>query len=420
MSVCEATTPIDHKRAAAMGQPLRVCFVIDRLFPAGIELQLLLLIKRLDRSRVEPLLCLLDGTDEQTRSLEPKDCPVIRLGVQHLCRPSSVPPAFRLARFFRREKVDLVHPLFPDSLYFGTIVAKLAGVACVAGFQVSLGFWMTRRDRWFGRWVNRWVDGTVANCEACRRAVVADWRVPAESVTIIPNGVDLSRFASANGDISHLPERPGGCFAQTRDVPACTSSGNGAAVQRVGIVANLRPIKNIESFVRAAGELVAKHPQARFEIAGEGESRGPLQDLIDGLGLADRVALRGSVADVPAFLRSLDVAVLCSLSEGSPNAIMEYMAAGLPTVATDVGGNAELVEHEVTGLVVPSGDDRRLASAIGRLLREGEFAARLGRTARERAFAQYGVDAQARRYEEFYLRTCSKKRGTPVPCGTTP
>src|SRR5271166_2546537 len=130
MSVCETTTALDDRLAAdgpsARGcdqgagvqcpghaRPLRVCFMIDRLFPAGIELQLLLLIKRLDRSRVAPSLCLLDGTDEQSRALEPTDCPVIRLGVRHLCRPSSIVPAFRLARFLRRERVDLVHPLFP-------------------------------------------------------------------------------------------------------------------------------------------------------------------------------------------------------------------------------------------------------------------------------------------------------------------
>lgn len=159
-------------------RPVRVCFMIDKLFPAGIELQLLLLIKQLDRSRVEPSLCLLDGSDELTRSLEPTDCPVIRLGVRRLLRPSSMPPAFRLAQFFRRQKIDLVHPLFPDSLYFGTVVAKMSGVPCVAGFQVSLGYWMTRRDRWFGTRINKWVDATVANCEAAARAVVADRRVP--------------------------------------------------------------------------------------------------------------------------------------------------------------------------------------------------------------------------------------------------
>ncbi|HEV3023019.1 MAG TPA: glycosyltransferase, partial [Pirellulales bacterium] len=191
-------------------------------------------------------------------------------------------------------------------------------------------------------------------------------------------------------------------------------SSNGHVAQRVGIVANLRPIKNIELFVRAAGRLAAAHPNAYFEIGGEGESRGLLQALIDNLGLGGRVTLRGSVSDVPTFLRGLDVAVLCSLSEGSPNAIMEYMAAGLPTVATDVGGNAELVEHEVTGLVVPSNNEEQLAGAIDRLLRDPALAAQYGNTARERAFASYGVEDQARRYEDFYCRIFARKTTTAI------
>ncbi len=388
ISVDLASQPNETSQAAGPDHPLRVCFMIDKLFPAGIELQLLLLIKHLDRSRVVPYLCLLDGTDEQTRSLEPKDCPLIRLGIRHLCRPSSLLAGIRLARFFRRERIDVVHPLFPDSFYFGVPVAKLARVPCVAGFCVDLNFWMKPGDRRLSRLLNRFVDATVANCAACRQAVVADRGVPAESVAIIPNGVDLSRFAA-------LSEQP--------------PSASGSATQRVGIVANLRAVKNIELLIRAASRLAPLHPHVHFDVAGEGELRGPLQALIESLGLRDRVTLRGNVSDIPAFLHSLDVAVLCSLSEGSPNAIMEYMAAGLPTVATDVGGTAELVEHEVTGLVVPSNDAERLAAAIDRLLSDRGLAARLGATARERAFAEYGVEAQARRYEEFYLASYRKK-----------
>ena len=368
--------------------------MIDKLFSAGIELQLLLLIKHLHRSRVIPYLCLLDGTDQQTRSLEPKDCPLIRLGVRHLCRPSSVLAGIRLARFFRREQIDVVHPLHTDSLYFGVPVAKLARVPCIAGFRVDLNYWMKPGDRRLGRFLNRFVDATVANCEACRQAVVADWGVPAESVAIIPNGVDLSRFAE------RAEKRP---------------SNNGSAAQCVGIVANLRAVKNIELLIRAASRLAPSHPNVRFEIAGEGELRGPFQTLIESLGLRDRVRLRGTVSDVPAFLGSLDVAVLCSLSEGSPNAIMEYMAAGLPTVATDVGGNGELVEHEVTGVVVPSNDVERLAEAINRLLRDHTLRARLGATARQRAFAEYSVELQARRYEDFYQRTYAHKAAGKRP-----
>jgi L-malate glycosyltransferase len=362
--------------------------MIERLFPAGVELQLLLLLKSLDRSRISPFLCLLDGVGAESRALEPRDCPVVRLGVRRVLHPANIVPACRFIRFSRSNKIDLLHALLPDSLYFGAPLAKLAGVPCVAGFRVGVDEWETTRYRRLASRIYRLVDATVANCEACRRAVVADHGVRPESVTIIPNGVELSRFAALD---QKQPSR------------------NGKPAQRVGIVANLRPIKNIELFIRAASLLASSHPHVHFEIAGEGELRGRLESLIDRLGLGGRVMLRGTVADVPAFLHGLDVAVLCSLCEGAPNAIMEYMAAGLPTVATEVGGNAELVEHEVTGLVVPSNDAQRLAAAIDRLLCDRAFAARLGEAAKKRAFAEYSVEAQTRRYEEFYLSTYHQK-----------
>jgi L-malate glycosyltransferase len=379
-------------------RPLRVCFMIERLFPAGVELQLLLLLKSLDRSRISPYLCLLDGAGKESRALEPRDCPVVRLGVRRLLHPGNLGSAWRFVRFCRANRIDMLHALLPDSLYFGAPLAKLAGVPCVAGFRVGVDEWETTKYRRLASRIYRLVDGTVANCEACRRAVVADHDVQPESVTIIPNGVELSRFAAYG-------EKP--------------PSSNGSAAQRVGIVANLRPIKNIELFIRAAKLLATAHPHAHFEIAGEGEVRGRLESLIDGLGLGGRVTLRGTVSDVPAFLHGLDVAVLCSLCEGAPNAIMEYMAAGLPTVATDVGGNAEIVEHEVTGLVVPSNDEQRLAAAIDRLLRDRAFAARLGATARKRAFTEYSVEVQTRRYEEFYLCTYRKKTASAASARST-
>jgi glycosyltransferase involved in cell wall biosynthesis len=389
-SACLASRSENDNQATVLAEAVRVCFVIDKLFPAGIELQLLRLIQQLDRTRVVPYLCLLDGTDRQTRDMEPKDCPVIRLGIQHLMRPSSLVGGMRLARFLRRERIDVVHPLFPDSLYFGAPVAKLAGTPCIVGFRVDAGYWMTPRDRWVGRLVYRLLDASVANCEACRRAVIADYGVARESVAIIPNGVDISRFVS----------------------PLLSGEGTGpdTAEQRVGIVANLRPVKNLELFVRVAARLAQSHPNVRFDIAGEGELRGELQSLIDALTLHDRVRLLGTVADIPKFLDTLDVAVLCSHSEGSPNAIMEYMAAGLPTVATDVGGNGEIVEDQQTGLLVSPGNEELLAAAIARLLEDRPLAARLGATARQRAFAEYSVEAQARRYEDFYCELAARKK----------
>jgi L-malate glycosyltransferase len=257
----------------------------------------------------------------------------------------------------------------------------LSGVPYVAGFRVNIGYWMKGVDRLLSRVYRRWIDGTVANCQACVEAAVANDGAARESVVVIPNGLDIDRFAAA-----------------ARVASAKLPAGS----RFVGITANLRPVKNVALFIRAAARLAALHADVRFRIAGEGELRPQLQALIASLGLEDRVELLGTVADVPTFLRSLDVAVLCSLSEGSPNAIMEYMAAGLPAVVTDVGGNAGLIQHERTGLLIPSASEDDLAAAIDRLLSDHDLAARLGSAAQQKALDEYGAEAQARRYEDFY------------------
>jgi glycosyltransferase involved in cell wall biosynthesis len=172
--------------------------------------------------------------------------------------------------------------------------------------------------------------------------------------------------------------------------------------RRVGVTANLRPVKGLDVFARAAAEVAARHPDVSFHVAGEGPLRGVLGGLARDLGLADRFVLRGSVADVPGFLRGLEVAVLPSLSEGMSNALLEYMAAGRPVVATAVGGNVRLIEDGVTGLLVPPNDAPRLAAAVGRLLDDPAPARRLGAAARRRVEESYGRTTMVRRFEEFY------------------
>ncbi len=163
--------------------------------------------------------------------------------------------------------------------------------------------------------------------------------------------------------------------------------------------------------MRAAAEFVKSHPTITFRVAGEAEMRSELQRLIASLGLQDRFQLLGTVTDIPAFLAGLDIAVLCSQTEGAPNAIMEYMVAGLPIVATAVGGNAEMIEAETSGLLVPPGDVAGLSAAIDRLVRDNSLATRVAATAREKALREYGVDVYAQRYEEVYLRLAKRKVG---------
>jgi glycosyltransferase involved in cell wall biosynthesis len=364
---------VPHDRPPA--RPVRVCFVVDHLSRAGTETQLLALIRTLDRSRVVPSLVLLDGEGESSRALEPDDCPVLRLGVRALCRPSSVRAAYRLRRFWRDTRPDVVQVYFLDSSYFAVPLACLCGVRAVVRVRNNLGYWLTPKHRLLNRLVNRLVDVSLTNSASGRDALIAADGLAPGRVAVIENGVDLDRF------------------------PPGPASG---AILRVGCVANLRPVKNIDGLMRVAARVLDHFPGAVFEVAGEGDQRAALERLHADIGLGDRFVLRGSVADVPGFLRSVGLAVLPSHSEGMSNALLEYMAAGRAVVATDVGANAAVLGG--AGVVVPPGDEQTLAAAISDLLADPDRAARLGAVARRRVEAEYSRDAMRRRFEDFYER----------------
>jgi glycosyltransferase involved in cell wall biosynthesis len=360
---------------------LRVCFLIDELAPAGTETQLVALIRRLDRRRVQPYLCLLRGHGAASRSLEPDCCPVLRLGIGSLHSPATLVRAWRLARFLRRERIDVLQLYFPDSTYLGVPVGWLAGVPAVVRTRNNLGHWLTPLHRFLGRLLNRLTTATIANCEAARLALLQAERPPPESVVVLENGVDLRRFDR---------------------VPPLAPGASG--LQRVGAVANLRRVKGLDVLLEAAARLTGDHPGVTFAIAGEGDERASLQRQGAALGLEGVFELCGSVAeaDIPAFLASIDVAVLPSRAEGMSNAVLEYMAAGRAIVATDVGGNGRLLQHGVHGLLVPPDDPAALARAIGALLADPELAGRLGTAARQRAREWFSREAMVRRFEDFY------------------
>jgi glycosyltransferase involved in cell wall biosynthesis len=352
--------------------------MIDRLSRAGTETQLLALVRELDRANVRPSLVLLDGTDDLSRALEPADCPVLRLGVRKLVSPTAVGAARRLRAFWREHRPDVLQVYFLDAAYLGAPLAKACGVKKVLRVRNNLGYWVTPRHRMMGRLVRPFVDATLTNTAAGRDALVARDGLPAERVVVLENGVDTARF-----NRFLLPD---------------TSK----RLVRVGCVANLRPVKNVDGLMRAAKDALARFPQLVFEVVGDGEQRAELEGLHAALGLGPRFVLRGSVHDVPNFLRSVDVAVLPSHSEGMSNALLEYMAAGRAVIATDVGANARLLDGGKCGLLVPPDDGPALVSALGALLENPLRAAGFGAAARRRVGAEFSRDAMRKRFEGFY------------------
>lgn len=391
-----------ERHMADSPRSVRVCFVIDELAPAGTETQLLALIRHLDRRRVWPYLCLLRGDKPMSQALEPDDCPILRLGVGSLKHPRTLLRMWRFLRFLRRERIDVVQTYFADSNYFGIVAACLAGVPHRIRTRNNVGHWLTPLHRRLGQLLNAFTTLTVANCEAARQVLLTAERPRPETVRVLGNGVDLERFR----DMAPLTMRP-------------------AAGPRVGVVANLRPVKALDVFVRAAALVNSHHPRAVFTVAGEGELRTTLEQQAAAAGLAEHFLLPGSVADVPVFLAGLDVAVLCSHAEGMSNSLLEYMAAGRAIVSTRVGAAAELIADGVHGLLVPPGDAEKLAGAIRRLLEDRELAQRLGAAARKRAWERYSRAAMIQRFEELYLSLVRDAAGTsrllpstarPHPC----
>lgn len=390
-----------ERRADAAPRPVRVCFVIDELAPAGTETQLLALSRHLDRRRVLPYLCLLRGDKPVSQALEPDDCPILRLDVGSLRHPRTLLCAWRFLRFLRRERIDVVQAYFADSSYFSIPTAWLAGVPHRIRTRNNVGHWLTPLHRRMGRLLNLITTQTLTNCEAARQALLAAEQPRQDTVLVLENGVDLDRFR----DIPPLTMRPA------------------TAVQHVGVVANLRPVKGLGVFVRAAALVHARFPRAVFMLVGEGDLRSALEQQVAAEGLTQHFKLQGNVADVPGFLAGLDVAVLCSHAEGMSNALLEYMAAGRAIVTTAVGAAPQLIADCVHGLLVPPGDAKKLAEAIGRLLEDRKLAQHLGAAGRLRAQELYSREAMVQRFEEFYLSLVfrrNEKTRTPTEGYTWP
>lgn len=360
---------------AAPPRPIRVAYLIDRLSRAGTEMQLLGIIRSLDRSQVLPWLVLLDGEDDESQRLAPAECPVLRLGVRSLASLRAVRAAWRLAHWLRRNRIDVVQTYFIDSTRFGVPVARWAGVPRVIRVRNNLGYWLTRRHRWWNRMIEAGIDVTLTNSQAGRESLMAEG-IPPERIVVMENGVEIEKFAAA-------PPRFGNPL-------------------RIGAVANLRPVKGLDLLVRAAAELTRKHDHLLFEVAGEGPQREELERQIRDLGLESRFILRGSVSEIPQFLARMDVAVLPSRSESLSNALLEAMASGRAIVATRVGAAARLIDDGVEGLLVEPENVPDLVRALDFMVQHPEAGRRMGEAARQRVAANHSRDMVCRNYERFY------------------
>jgi glycosyltransferase involved in cell wall biosynthesis len=371
---------------------IKIAFVIDSIASptAGTEKQLLFLLRHLGRNKFEPYLCCLQSSQWLENDFDL--CPLYVVKVKSFKKPVSFFRLWRFAKFLQREKVDIVQTHFRDANIAGIISGKLAGVKKIISTRRNIGYRHNRLEILILKFLNRWVTRFVANSEYARIHANKIERIQPERIEVIYNFVNLEMFKKEDDrEVNELKES--------------LTTGNGRPM--VTMVANLRPVKAVDVFLKSARMVLDSVPDINFFVAGEGEERRRLETICRQLKLDNSFRLIGAVSDVIPLLKASDIGVLSSYSESLSNAIIEYMAAGLPVVCTDVGGNGELVQDGLNGFLVPAGDPKKLADAIVKLVNNPELRLKMGRESRSRVQLLFDFEKAVKDYEALYLKLTS-------------
>jgi glycosyltransferase involved in cell wall biosynthesis len=372
----------------------KVFYFLDSLEVGGTETQAVELALRLPTSEYDvtmgclrmkgPLLEKLKGTAVAVREFHPAG---------GLDTPAGLYQLVRLAGYLRRERFDVVHTHDLWSNLMGVLAARMAGVPAIISSRRDLAhfdWYQGHRRTWLRRIQN--LSGVVlANATPIRDALIAEDGFAPEKLRVIHNGVDTEKFRRGRRDRERL-------FPGTQNQTLVVLVGNMHS-----------DVKGHPWLIAAAPPVLQEFPQTRFVFAGDGDARPLFEEQVAKLGLQSSLKFLGRRSDIPDVLASSDIAVLPSRAEGLPNAVLEYMAAGLPTIASRVGGNVELIEDGVTGLLVPPEDSQALAAALLRLLRDPELSQRMATTGQKIAVENYSFERLIREVDALYTELLDRR-----------
>jgi sugar transferase (PEP-CTERM/EpsH1 system associated) len=385
-----------------MNAPL-IAHVVYRFGVGGLENGIVNLVNRMPQQRWRhAIIALTEVCGQFAERIQRADVRYIELGKRpgHLWRDYP-----RLYRLFRDLQPAIVHTRNLAALeamppaWAANVPVRVHGEH---GWDSHDPDGRRRRYQYVRRMYRPFVSGYVALSRHIQRYVEQQVGVAPERVVQIYNGVDTERFFPAEGARPPIP----GCPFRHPDEWLVGWAGRMEAVKD--------PLNLARGFIRAVRLCPVEGKRLRLVLVGDGALRAEVGALLEASGLHERVWYAGERADVPEILRSLDCFVLPSLAEGVSNTILEAMATRLPIVATRVGGNAELIESGMTGLLVPPANSDALAHAMLRYFRDPAIARRHGRAARQVAESRFGLTRMVSDYTTLYERALTAA-GVPVP-----
>lgn len=314
-------------------------------------------------------------------ALKSRSCPIYVLPLKRTYDLTALRAAFELRRFLRQQHIQIVQTFFESSDLWAGFVTKTMSKAKLIWSRRDMGILRTHKHHIPYRLMASAPDAVFAVSEQVRQHCIEVDRIDPTRVQTIYNGLNLSDWNT----VSRPAKAPGELLVTT--------------------IGNIRRVKGHDVFIKAAASIVPRFPKVSFSIAGEvlePDYFAELQTLIRDLNLSNRFDFVGGITNLREHLSMADIFVLPSRSEGFSNAIVEAMAAALPVVATNVGGNAEAVKDGVSGFVVPSDDPAALSAAIIRLLSDPSLAKAMGEAGKDLVAQNFTAEAMMNRITATY------------------
>jgi glycosyltransferase involved in cell wall biosynthesis len=364
--------------------PVPVALVMTSFEPGGTERQMIELVRRIDASRWEMHVACFHARGAWLPRVRASAASVTEFPITSFRHASTVRQARSFGRWCSERGIRIVHSADLYANVFALPSAAAADVPVRLGSRRDINPDKTLPLIALQRAAYSCAHGVIANSRAAFDRLRLEG-VSARRITVIPNGVDVDRF-SASSDAA----------ADTGD------AGSSRPRRRVLMVANLRRGKGHDTLIDAVPSVLRRFPDATFTLAGGGPEKTRLTSHAATRGVADALSWLGHRDDVETLAAAADIFVLPSRSEAFPNALLEAMAAGLPAIATSVGGIPEIIDDGRTGLLVRRDDPAELADALCRLMSDERLAAVLGAAARERIRASYSFERMTAQFEALY------------------
>ncbi|MGE0605960.1 MAG: glycosyltransferase [Pirellulales bacterium] len=376
--------------------PIRIAFFITGLETGGAEHCLAELVARIDRRRFQPVVYCLKplpppGSPSVVDRITQAGMEIHSLGMRSKWRARSA--VRMLADLLRQQQPRIVQTFLFHANILGRLAARQAGVPhIVSGIRVA-----EHRHRWY-LWLDRWTAGPVER-HVCVSQAVADFsqqrgKLPADRLTVIPNGIDLEHYRQVQpADLSEF--------------------GIPAGKPAVAYIGRLDEQKRVDWLLRLSPRWMQAFPDHHLLLVGDGPQRAALEQLTGELKLRARVHFTGWRPDIPQVLAASSLLVLPSAWEGMPNVVLEAMASGLPVVATNVEGVREVLGPLAGEQTTPVGDAGQFAGRMQELLANPNSARELGESNRRRVNLAFGLPTMIARYEELYLGLLTPRMNRP-------